>query len=449
MVPSREEQAEERRRMIESRLVEEVSESSGEPGWMRDRRVKAWRIFEETPPPHGGEEAWRRTDVGKFDLKDDESCRCPGDALTDAEVEAVRALSLRNGGAKYGGEVIQKDFRAKAVGVDPGAENGGVIFTELSSALSKHPSLMENFFMTRCLQPERSRFDALHGALWSDGAFIYVPEGKEVALPLHALFYLQRERTAFFPHLLVVLERGSKATVYSEWRSADSRERMLCFPAIEVFVGEGAVFNYFGLQDRGDNTFSLSTRRVLAEKDSSILWVEGMLGGRLSKENLEIALNGPGAELDLAGAFLTRGTQHLDMSPVVHHIAPHTRGDVLINGALKDESRSIFHGMVRIDKSALYTDAHLSNHNLLLSPGARADTIPKLEIECNEVRASHGVTAGEMDREMLFYAMSRGLDEQAAKNLIVDGFYESTLQRIPHEGIREMLGRAVREKIGQ
>ncbi len=432
--------------LVESRLMGEISESKDEPDWMIEKRLNAWRIFEETPLPSGGEEAWRRTDVSQFELREEEPLYGSGGELSASEAEKVMTISANNVSSSCAGRMVQKDSESRVLEFDAEYEKKGVIFTNLKSATRKCPELVQEYFMTRCVRPEMSRFDALHGALWTDGAFIYVPEGREVVLPLHALFYLDLEKAALFPHLLIVLERGSSATVYAEWRSAESQSRSLCFPAVEVVVGEEATLNYFGLKDLGSGTASLSTRRVIAEKDSKVLWVEGMLGGGMSKENMEIMLSGPGAELNMVGAFFAQGNQHLDMSPNVHHIAPHTKGDVLINGVLKDNSRTIFNGMVRIEKSALYTEAQLINHNLLLSPGARADTIPRLEIECDEVKASHGVTAGEMDRDMLFYCMSRGLDERAAQSMIVDGFYESLLQQIPQVEIRKMLGSAIREK---
>jgi Fe-S cluster assembly protein SufD len=177
-------------------------------------------------------------------------------------------------------------------------------------------------------------------------------------------------------------------------------------------------------------------------------WIGTLLGGKLLRQHTDTELEGQGAAMDMVGIFLASDRQHMDIDSFTDHIAPHTKGDVLYRGIIRDRARTIFQGLIKVQKAAQQTDSYLANHNLLLSPKARADSIPTLEIEANDVRCTHGATVGRVDEEQLFYLRSRGLSHDEAERLIVAGFVEPVLARIPAGPLRDHTRMAVEGKLG-
>jgi Fe-S cluster assembly protein SufD len=218
--------------------------------------------------------------------------------------------------------------------------------------------------------------------------------------------------------------------------------------AAEIYLKPGSLVRYIWLQDWGRNVWNFSTQRAILEQDSVLQWYVGAFGSRLTKANLEVALMGRGARAELAGLFFADGQQHMDHHTYQNHLSGLTGSDLLFKGALRDRARSVYQGLIRIHKDAQRSDAYQNNRNLLLSRQARADSIPSLEIEANDVRCTHGATAGPVEEEHVFYLMSRGLSRREAEHLIVDGFFDEVLQRLPLERVRERLREAVIRKFG-
>ena len=317
----------------------------------------------------------------------------------------------------------------------------------LFRSLARYPDLVREYFMRACVSPTESKLTAMNGAFWSGGVLLYVPAGLEVSLPFQAIYRIGKAEAGAFPRTLIVAGPGSRATYLEEYTSPPDGREALSDAIVEIFLEESAQLCYTALQRWGEGVTHFSTQRALVKRDSCLRWIDCSLGGRLAKSNLECLLLEPGARVEQTGLFFGAKNQHMDFSPFLHHQAPHTTGEVLFKGALKGKARSVFQGLIRVEKEARRTDSFLTNHNLILSEKGRADSIPRLEIENNDVRCSHAVTAGRVDEEQIFYLMSRGLPKGEAIRLVVSGFFEEVYRRIPLEEERERLRAALQERI--
>ena len=330
---------------------------------------------------------------------------------------------------------------------DP-AKLGGAVLLDLADAVKSHPALVEKYLMTEAVSPTADAFAALHAAFWTGGTFLYVPKGVQVAEPLCTLIGLAGSGKVDLDHTLVVVEEGAEATLVREVTS-QGREAApaLHVGAVELFVEAGAKLQFVNLQNWDTQTWNFSRERALVGAGASVQWTIGGIGSRLSKVNQEVALVGQGAEAQVNGVMFTTGRQHLAYFTRQDHVAPDTRSDLLYKTGLKDHSRVVWKGMIRVEKDAQKTDAYQKDDNLILSHEARADSIPGLEIEANDVRCTHGATAGPVDPEMVFYLRARGVDRETAVRLIVEGFFANVYDRIALEPVRETLRQAVAAKL--
>jgi Fe-S cluster assembly protein SufD len=280
------------------------------------------------------------------------------------------------------------------------------------------------------------------------GAFVRVPDGVTLERPIRLVRWLDDAGAAGFPGTVIVLGRGARATVLEECVSGTADGAAFFAGATEVFVGEEAKLVYGHLQDWGRHVFHYSNQRARIERGGELQWVHTFLGGRVTKTNSYFSLVGPGAKAYVHGFMFGDQRQHFDLHTLQRHLAEQTTSDLHIRSALKDRARSVYQGMIQVAPGAQRTDAYQANRNLLLSPTARADSIPGLEILANDVRCTHGATVGTVDEEQMYYLMTRGLPRNDAQRLVVEGFFAPVLDRIPLERVREQLGRVIHAKIG-
>jgi Fe-S cluster assembly protein SufD len=413
-----------------------------EPAWMREQRAAAWDLYESLPMPTLRDEEWRRTDIRAVRLNDLQLPAPNGHAPVPAHwLPAPDALTTR------AGVLVQRDASPVHRSVTDALAGQGVILTDMDSALRTHGDLIRDHFMREAVRADYSKFAALHAALWSGGTFLYVPDGVEVALPLQSSLWLDEPGRGIFPHTLVILGRNSKATLIEETGSQGAHGT-LNVPVVELLVGEGAHLTYITLQEFDDSPNQIGVHRAILERDATLSWMTATLGGRLAKLNLDTELRGPGANAEMLGMYFASGKELLDFHTLQDHQAPHAGSDLLFKGVLKDEARTVFSGLIRVHEGAQKTDAYQKNNNLILSPHARADSIPNLEIGANDVRCSHGATAGRVAEDQLFYLMSRGLTRRAAERLIVTGFLVPLIERVPLEDLRQRLYTLIDSKMG-
>jgi Fe-S cluster assembly protein SufD len=414
-----------------------------EPDWLRERRREAFAAFLASPWPTARDEEWRRTDIRSLKL---DAFAPPTSQGTSAEDIAALATVWEGLSANYGAGIAQVNA-VPVHAADPSRLNGAV-FVDLGRAVKEHSPLLERFLLTEAVTPSADAFAALHAAFWTGGTLLYVPKGVKVEAPLFSLVGLARAGRVDMEHTLIVLEEGAEATLVRETAGRERGEApALHVGAVEIFVGRGAKLRFVNLQNWDLGTWHFSRERALVGPDAALQWTVGALGARLAKVNQEVALAGPGARAQVNGVMFTTGRQHLAYFTRQDHQAPHTNSDLLYKGGLKDRSRIVWKGMIRVEKDAQRTDAYQKNDNLVLSEAARADSIPGLEIEANDVRCTHGATAGRVDEDMIFYAQSRGISRTEAIRLVVEGFFANVYDRITLEPVRETLRQAVAAKL--
>ena len=352
---------------------------------------------------------------------------------------------LLNQGVELAGSVAAMNSRTIDSHLEKKYADKGVIFCSLGQAVTEHGDLVKNY-LGRAVDPAYDRFAALNAACFSGGVFLYVPRGVTVDLPLHA-FAGMSDGATDLGRTLVVLEDGAEATLLTELKSTAEDAKGLHCGAIELMVASGANLRFVNLQDWGHGVWHFAHQRALVGRDANLQWTLGALGSKLAKVNQHVELVGEGARSQVNGVMFTEGKQHLSYHTLQHHRAPNTNSDFLYKAALQDNSRTVWRGMIKVDPEAQKTDGYQRNDNLLLSPTARADSIPGLEIEADDVRCTHGSTSGRVDEEQIFYCQSRGFTRKEATRAIVTGFFQQIFDRITIESVRESLGLAVARKV--
>jgi Fe-S cluster assembly protein SufD len=427
-----------------------LSELRYEPEWIRQKRMLAWSLFGQTPMPSSKDDHWRRTDMRSLEWRNLEMPALSSDSgmRDDAVLDAADILKEASVGATdIAGTLGLVNGRAVVSELDDGLRQQGVVFTDLLSAVREYPELVREYFMTKVVLPGSSKFTAQHSAFWDNGVFLYVPKGVEIKRPFHVLTAMKGDNTALFPHTLVVAEPYAKLSLVEEFLSLDGGVQSLNNGVVEIAVSDGAQVTYVDLQEWGRHVFSFNTRRAVLQPDSSVTWQTAQLGGRMAKTFVDTLLIGNGSTSRFDGVYLANDEQQHDLDTLTHHFGLGTTGDLLVKGAAADKARAVFQGMIKIAPGAQQTDSYLKNDNLLLSRDARIDTIPGLEIDANDVRASHGATVSRTDEDQVFYLQTRGIRRQAAIRQIVEGFFASVYDRIEFGWMREKMAAAVADKL--
>jgi Fe-S cluster assembly protein SufD len=423
--------------------VRALSTANGEPQWLLESRLAAWELYEDMPMPNLTEEEWRRTDYRHINWDEADKLIAANGATLDSIPSANREplIGDQQGGllAFADGKLVQREF------ADQLAEQG-IIFTDLLTACRDHEDLIRPNLMTKAVLPSEGKFAALHAALWTHGVFVYIPRGVVAELPLHVVMY-NSHPGASLGHVLVVVEENAQATILVDYSSAEATTQSSYIGATELLVGDAANLRYVDLQNWNRETFEFSYLRARVGRDANLDWVHGTIGGRLVKAFMELELDGKGANGRLSGFFFADHEQLFDHDTQQNHNAPMTTSDLLFKGAAKDQARTVWQGMIKSKPKMQKIDGYQASRNLLLSEDARMDGIPGLEIEADDVKCSHAATFGTLEDEPVFYLMSRGIPRPDAELMVIDGFFDELLQRIPFERVRERLQAAMEAKI--
>jgi Fe-S cluster assembly protein SufD len=406
---------------------------------MLEKRLRAWETYEQTPFPLG-----RRGDLGTLRMFSNfkfQQLTPYVAASSDDRVSASIAQSLRDALVdQRSGLLVQDNASLLRTELSGELKSQGVILTDLDSAVRKYPELVQRYFMTTCVPVETSKYTALHAAFWSNGVFLYVPKGVDIEYPILTQIWLSAPSAALFAHTLIIAEDMSNVRYVEEHNSSFEGEQPSLFSSVvEVHVKSAAHVEFSNMQDFGQNVWTVTHKNAVHENDGSTTWVLADLGSRAVLSNIGVGLPGNGSAGELVGVFFTDHDQRYSIKTLSDHIGTATNAETLVKGVLTDESRVEFDGMIRVRAGAQQTASFLSDHTLLLSDSCRAESIPGLEIGANEVSASHGATTGKIDEEQLFYLMVRGIPREEAERIIVQGFFEPVLQRIPLENLRNRL----------
>lgn len=423
--------------------VEAISAAHNEPQWLRESRLAAWELYESLPMPTLQTEEWRRTDYRHIHWNEAEQLiRANGATLNT--VPAMNREPLI--GEEQGGLLVFVDGKVVHNEISDVLAQEGVIFTDLQTACQEHPDLVRANLMTKAVLPSDGKFAALHAALWTHGVFLHVPRNKAVALPLHVVVY-NTHAGATLGHVLVVLEENAQATMLVDYSSTNNETQSAYIGATELLVGDAANLQYVSLQDWNRETFEFSHQRARVGRNANLDWIIGTMGGQLVKAYLEIELDGLGANGRMSGFFFADHDQLFDHDTQQNHNAPLTTSDLLFKGAARDNARTVWQGMIKSQPNMQKIDGFQASRNLLLSERARMDALPGLEIEADDVACSHAATFGTLEEEPIFYLMARGIDRPTAQLMVIDGFFDELLQRIPFERVRERLQAAMETKI--
>lgn len=408
------------------------SQSDVRDAALTEYRQRAWQAYTRAVLPSTADEAWRRTDLRHLPV---DSFHLPKDGAFE-DLPPVREDLLRPlADGQHGGQIVLLPGGA-TVDLDEKLSAQGIVFTDLKTAEARYPDLLAKM-IGRTVNPEEGKFAALAGSLAQNGVVLYVPKNVHVEAPLHSILW-GPGAFAYISHLLVLVDEGASVTYIHEAASPDEPGvDTLHAGLVEIQVMQGASLKFVELQSWGKHVWNFSHERVRVETDGQLDWIFGAIGSRLTKNFSELDLAGRGAQGRMSGFYFTDGSQHLDHDTQQNHLAANTTSDLLFKGALKGKSRSVWQGMIYVAPGAQKTDGYQANRNLVLSDQARADSIPGLEILADDVRCTHGATVGKLEKEPLFYLKSRGIPQDEAEKLVVEGFFDPIFQRIPFEGVRE------------
>jgi Fe-S cluster assembly protein SufD len=384
-----------------------LAEVATEPVWLDERRRRGASLAQSLPLPDQKAKGWEFTDLSSLDL--------------DAYAASAPLATIE--------------------GVN------GAVVVPLAEALESHEALLQERLGS--LVPVEDPFVARNEANWRDGVLVYVPAGVKVLEPIRIELPLEENGAAVSWRTLVVLEEGAEAEVWEHSGSAGDEIDALLNSVVELHVGQAATLRYVSTQDISERAWIFSSQRAQVERDARLDWTALGFGSARGKVRMETKLAGPGSEARVTGGYASGPGQHLDYDTTQEHAAPNTFSDLAFRGVLAAGSTAVWRGMIRVDPGAQGTDAFQESRNLLLSPEAHADAIPGLEIEADDVRCTHAAAIAQIDRDQLFYLTSRGLDPATAKQVIIEGFLESLVERLAEGPVRDEVSAALERRLAE
>jgi len=421
---------------ISHEVVEMMSRMKKEPDWMRRFRHESLDIFLAKPMPKWGDQeilnaidfddiyyyirpmelqgkSW--DDVPEYIKKTFDRLGIP-----EAEQKFLGGVS-----AQYESEVVYHSIRDDLTKL-------GVIFLDMDSALREYPEIVQKYFGT-VIPSADNKFSALNSAVWSGGSFIYVPPGVNVEIPLQAYFRINAENMGQFERTLIIADKGSRVHYIEGCTAPIYSTNSLHSAVVELIAMEGAYIRYTTIQNWANNIFNLVTKRAVAQKNATVEWVDGNIGSKLTMKFPCIYLTGEGAKGEILSVAFAGDGQHQDAGAKVIHAAPNTTSTVTSKSISKGGGRASYRGLVKVHPGAVGCKVSVQCDALLIGDAARSDTYPTMEVDEEEVQVEHEARVSKVGDEQIFYLMSRGLSEQAARLLIVNGFIEPFTKELPME----------------
>lgn len=420
-------------------IVEEISRYKNEPEWMRNFRLEALEIFNSKPLPQwGGNLNDIHFDNIHYYVKPSDRPKRDWNDVPDEIKDTFERLGvpeaerkfLAGSGAQFESEMVYHNLQESL-------QKKGVIFEGIDDALKNHPELFRQYFAT-IVPPRDNKFAALNSAVWSGGSFIYVPKGVHVDLPLQAYFRINSENMGQFERTLIIVDEGASVHYVEGCTAPTYSSDSLHSAVVEIIVKKGARCQYTTIQNWSNNVYNLVTKRAKAYKDATMFWLDCNLGSKLTMKYPAVFLMEPGAKAEiLSVAFAGKG-QHQDAGAKVIHAAPNTSSTINSKSISKAAGRTSYRGLVKVYPGMKGVKSKVACDALLLDPDSRSDTYPTMEIDEDDVTIEHEATVSKIGEEQLFYLMSRGLSEQEAATMIVNGFIEPIVKQLPMEYAIEM-----------
>lgn len=419
---------------LSEEIIREISREKNEPNWMLDFRLKSLEIYHSKPMPTWGADL-SDLDVANIvhyvrpntDMKTDWN-DVPDDIKQTFErlgIPEAERKSLAGVGAQYDSEVVYHSMQQELV-------EQGVVYTDMETAINTHEDIVKKYFMTLITNRDH-KFSALHGAVWSGGSFVYVPEGVKVELPLQSYFRLNAKGAGQFEHTLIVVEKGASLHFIEGCSAPKYSVQNLHAGAVELFVKEGAKLRYSTIENWSRNMYNLNTKRCVVDKDGRIEWVSGSFGSKVSMLYPMSILRGEGASSEFTGITFAAKGQYLDTGTKVIHAAPNTTSIVNSKSISKDGGHAFYRGLLRVTPNAKGAKATVNCESLMLDNQSKSDTLPIIEVGNDQVDIGHEAKIGRISDDTIFYLMSRGISEAEAKAMIVRGFVEPITKELPLE----------------
>lgn len=420
-------------------IVEKISEEKHDPAWMRAFRLKSLEIYNRMPLPQWGPplDELDMDNIVTYVRPDAKMAgnwkEVPDEIKNTFErlgIPKAERESLAGVGAQYDSEVVYHNVREEVT-------RQGVVYTDMESALKDYGDLIQQYFM-KLVPPDDHKFVALHGAVWSGGSFVYVPEGVDVSIPLQSYFRLNAPGAGQFEHTLIIVEKGARLHFIEGCSAPKYNVTNLHAGCVELFVKEDAHLRYSTIENWSKNMMNLNTKRCTVEKNGSIEWVSGSFGSHISMLYPMSILKGEGARSEFTGITFAGHGQHLDTGTKVVHAAPNTYSTINTKSISKDGGVCVYRGGVVVAPNAHGCRSSVSCESLMLDKISKSDTVPAMDIRNDDVDIGHEARIGRISEESIFYLMSRGLSEEDARALIVRGFAEPVAKELPLEYAVEM-----------
>lgn len=421
-------------------IVEKISEEKHDPEWMRIFRLKSLEIYKRTPIPSWGPPideldmahivTYVRPKAGMKTRWSD----VPEDIKNTFErlgIPKAERKSLAGVGAQYDSEVVYHNVRAEVAAQ-------GVVYTDMESALTGPYSEMVRKHFMHLVPPSDHKFTALHGAVWSGGSFVYVPPGASVEIPLQSYFRLNAPGAGQFEHTLIIVGEGAYLHFIEGCSAPKYNVANLHAGCVELYVGKNARMRYSTIENWSKNMYNLNTKRALVEEGGTVEWVSGSFGSHTSYLYPMSILKGANSRMEFTGITFAGAGQNLDTGAKVIHSAPNTTSHITTKSISRDGGKSTFRSSITVTPQAEGSKSAVSCESLMLDSRSRSDTIPVMDIQCNEVDVGHEARIGRISESAIFYLMSRGLSEEDARALIVGGFAEPIAKELPLEYAVEM-----------
>ena len=415
-------------------IVEQISEYKDEPEWMREFRLKSLDYFESRPTPQWGGDLDQINfdDIHYFVRASERAERDWDDVPEDIKntfdrlgiPEAERKF-LAGVGAQYESEVVYHQ-------VNEQLEKQGVIFLDMDTALKEHEDIVREYWAT-VIPPNDNKLAALNSAVWSGGSFVYVPKGVKVEMPLQAYFRINTENMGQFERTLIIAEEGSDVHYIEGCTAPVYSTDSLHSAVVEIIAKPGSRVRYTTVQNWSQNVYNLVTKRAVAQEGATMEWVDCNLGSKLTMKYPSIYLTGERAHGEVLSIAFAGEGQHQDAGAKIIHAAPKTTSSIFSKSISKDGGRSTYRGLLEVADGATETRSKVVCDALLLDEDSRSDTYPTIRIDANDADIGHEATVSKVGDDMLFYLQSRGLSEEEASKMIVNGFIEPVTKELPME----------------
>ncbi|MCL5435896.1 MAG: Fe-S cluster assembly protein SufB [Patescibacteria group bacterium] len=420
---------------LSRRMVEQISWEKSEPEWMLKKRLLAYEFFQKKPMPTWG------VDLSALDFSKINFFQRATEAKYDTWKNVPK--EIKNTFEKIGVPQAERKYLAGVVGQydSEGFYNRlkaqwgkrGVIFCDTDTALQKYPDLVKEYFMTRCVPIADHKFAALHGAVWSGGSFLYVPAGVKINFPVQTYFRMNARASGQFEHTLIIVEEGAEMQYIEGCTAPIYNTDALHSAVVEIFVKKGARCRYTTVQNWSKDVYNLNTKRSIVAEEGVQEWVGGSLGSKISMLYPCTILAGRKARADHLNISLAGPGQIKDTGAKVIHGAPDTASTIISKSIAFGGGKSVFRGLVQIAKGAKNSKAHMQCDSLISDNRSSCEAVPQIKIFENDVSVAHEAKVGKISEEQIFYLMSRGLTEQQATNLIVQGFRGKEVKELPLE----------------